>query len=195
MFNAWVKTQLVRSAGSQRSGGTMPAGVAGYSLLEVLFVTALGVVMIGIAIPAVNEARQRLQMRAAIQEVAQTVRAARLRSVTTGRTIRLRFNCPGNGQYRAVEWTGDAAIDNAADRCAAAAYPYPDLTPAAVPNVDGPVVDLGPGLSFSAATDMIVSPNGRIAPTTGASPVTMTVSNGRTTQTFTVSASGRIGLP
>lgn len=174
--------------------GRRADGPWGFSILELLLVVSVSVILLGISIPAVNGARQRLELRATLQEVAQNIRAARLRSVTTGRTLRIRFNCPGAGQYRVVEWTGSAAIDDAATRCTALAFPYPDTTPGTLPDLDGPVVDLTPGVTLVASAALIVTPNGRITPTGGVSPASITASYGRNSRSLTVSLQGRITL-
>lgn len=166
----------------------------GFTLLELMLVLGIGVVLIGAAIPTINGARQRLELDGAMHDVSAAVQSARLQALSGGRTIRVRFNCPVAGQYRVVEIVGDATIDNAANRCDAAAYPYPDQNTGTRPNLDGPVQVLRGGVTFSQATDVDIAPTGRITPVTGAAPVSITAVKSNATQTLTLSAAGRVSF-
>ena len=116
---------------------------------------------------------------------------ARLKAVTSNRTMRVRFNCPSPGLYRVVEVVNNAAIDNAADRCSSTTYPYPDPNPAALPDLDGPVMVLRGGITFGGVQDLGIAPTGRVTALTGAVPATIGVTNSYETQKVTVSATGR----
>ncbi|MCX6537354.1 MAG: GspH/FimT family pseudopilin [Acidobacteria bacterium] len=175
-----------------RRAGCQPAD--GFTLLELMLVLGIGAVLIGAAIPAINGARQRLELSGAIHDVAAAVQSARLQALSSGRTMRVRFNCPVAGQYRVVEIVGNATIDNAANRCDPAAYPYPDQNANARPDLDGPVRGLRGGVSFSQATNVDIAPTGRITPVTGAAPVSITVVKSDATQTLTLSAAGRVSF-
>jgi prepilin-type N-terminal cleavage/methylation domain-containing protein len=166
----------------------------GFTLAELLIVLAVGVVLVGAAVPAINGARQRLDLDSAAHDVAGAVQSARLQALSTGRTMRVRFNCPATGQFRVVEVVGDAAIDNAANRCAPATYPYPDQNAGARPDLDGPLRGLRSGVSFSQATNVDIAPSGRITPATGAAPVSIVVMKGNATYTLTLSAGGRVSF-
>jgi type II secretory pathway pseudopilin PulG len=141
---------------------------AGFSLNEMMVVAAITMLTVSIAAPSITTAIREYNLTQAVQTVAATVRNARYQAVTRNRTFRIRFNCPAANQMRVVEVTGVAAIDNAADRCSTAVYPYPaaDLDPATLPNNDGPVVTLPQNMSFGAVQDMDISSLGRVTPLT-----------------------------
>ena len=70
--------------------------------------------------------RMRLGMTA--RDVERELQFARLKSVSTNRPMRIRFNCPVAGQFRVVELIGTPrvplAADGAANRCDETIYPY-----------------------------------------------------------------------
>ena len=116
--------------------------------------------------------------------------------------MRVRFNCPGPGQFRVVEVVGRQSIDSARDRCSATSYPFPDQQPGVQPDADGRVMLLPQGAYFGDLHDLEITPRGRITPLTGcpgcaqaAPPATVSLTNGYDTRTIAVSASGRVELP
>jgi Tfp pilus assembly protein FimT len=159
------------------------------SLPEVLIVLAIVATITGIAVPQMLAGLQGYRTRSAGRQVAAVIRSARLAAVTTNRNILVRFNCPGPRQYRFVEFTGNAAIDNAADRCSA---PYPDADPANLPNNDGPPAYLPETMSFGAVQDLRIGTTGLITPLTGGMPALIQVTDGAITRQITVSAAGRV---
>ena len=180
-----------------RTGSTSarPPRQQGFSLIDIMFVVLLFGVLMAVTVPGATTASRRYNLIAANREVAAQVRAARLTAVTSNRTIRVRFNCPVAGQYRVVEVVNNAAIDNAADRCSSTTYPYPDPNPAALPDLDGPVMVLRGGITFGGVQDLDIAPTGRVTPLTGAVPATIGVTNSYETQNLTVSATGRVQVP
>jgi hypothetical protein len=122
--------------------------------------------------------------------------------------MRIRFNCPSAGEYRAVELIGTAAApvaaDAAADRCSSALYPYPpaDLDPNTRPNLDGPVRTLDSSVAFTASPTIEFRPNGtayrdagsgtfELIPTTG---INVRVARNGETRTITVNGLGKVQL-
>jgi Tfp pilus assembly protein FimT len=167
----------------------------GVTILELLFIVTVSGLMTAMSVPAVIAARDRIESASATREVATAIRTARLQAVTMRATFRVRFNCPATRQYRVVQVTGNTAIDNDTNRCAAANYPYPDTNTAA-PNGDGPILMLRNSQTFgTGTTDLLATMDGRIAPVTGGSPVSISVVGSRTTSTMSIAASGRIDLP
>ena len=114
---------------------------AGFSLAEVMVVSAITMLTVGVAAPTITSGLRAYSLNTAAQTVASTVRSARFQAVTKNRTFRVRFNCPAANQMRVVEVVNNPAIDNAADRCSLNSYPYPDPNPAVLPNGDGPGTD------------------------------------------------------
>lgn len=163
----------------------------GASLMEVLVVVALVATVTGFAMPQMLTALENYRLNSAGRQVSAQIRAARLAAVTANRVMLVRFNCPGPGMYRVVEFTGIPAIDTAADRCSA---PWPDPDPAALPNVDGPPAYLPDTMAFGLTQDLRISTTGQFTPLTGGMPALIEVTNGSRVGQITVSAAGRVQL-
>jgi type II secretory pathway pseudopilin PulG len=175
----------------------------GFSLIETMLVVAIAMVIVGTAIPAITGALESSQLNNGVQTVATVVRNARYQAVTRNVRLRVRFNCPAAGQLRIVEVTGNAAIDDAVNRCDPAVYPYPvaDADPATLPNSDGPVVMLPAQMTFGAVQDLEVSPIGRITPLTAcpacvaaAPPATIGVGDAHNEKRLTIAGSGQVAV-
>ena len=165
-------------------------------------VVAVAGIVAGVSLPPLTGAMQRYALNGARQTVAAEIRLARFTAVSENRTVRVRFNCPGPGQFRVVEVVGRQEIDNASDRCSEASYPFPDQDPGGQPNTDGRVLWLPQGDQFGALDDLEITPRGRVTPLTGcpgcaqtAPPEKVSLTNGYDTHTISVSASGRVELP
>ncbi len=176
--------------------------IAGFTMIELLLVVAVGGTLSAVTVAAISGAMRRYSMNTATRTITAEISAARFTAVAVNRTMRVRFNCPGPGQFRVVEVVGNAAIDNAADRCSETAYPYPDPNPAVAPNADGPVIWMTQGATFGAVQDLEISPRGRIQPCKNnpcnqldPPPASIGLTNGHETQTITVSASGMVSTP
>jgi prepilin-type N-terminal cleavage/methylation domain-containing protein len=161
---------------------------AGFSLVEILTVIAVAGVVAAIGLPMVRDGLRQYALNTASRNVAAEIRSARYGAVAKNRTLVLRFNCPSPSQYRLVEFTGNPTIDDAADRCSLASYPYPDPTPATAPTADGPVLTLDPGIGFGAVNDLSFDASGRIPPPTK----TIEVADGTQIRRIFISPAGRI---
>ena len=167
-----------------------------------MIVVAIAGVLAGVSVPPIASAMQRYALNSARQTVAAEIRLARFRAVSTNRTMRVRFNCPGPTQLRIVEFVDDPTVDSAADRCSESTFPFPDDDPNEAPNADGRVVWLPRGAQFAAIQDLEFTPRGRMTPlqgcpncATASPPATVSLTNGYDTQSIEVSASGRVELP
>ena len=183
---------------------TMGMGRAddGFTAIEIMIVVAIAGIVAGVGIPSISGAMQQYALNGAREIVAAEIRLARLTAVSTNRTVRVRFDCPGSAQFRVIEVVGDPAVDAASNRCSETAYPYPDQDPDVAPDADGRIVWLPQGAQFETAQDLEMTPRGRITPLTGcptcaaaAPPATIALSNGSDTRTIAVSQSGRVGIP
>ncbi len=176
---------------------------AGFSVIEVVVVATVTMITVGLAAPSITGAIETYKFNSDVQNVAATIRSARYTAVASNVRMRVRFNCPTTGQMRVVEVTGNAAVDDAGDRCDLAAYPYPapDTDPATLPNNDGPVVAMGSSATTFPGTiaSLEVSTAGRVVPLTGcptcvaASPPAVLTIEDETTDTgrrITVTATG-----
>lgn len=160
---------------------------------------ALAVIAIvaAVAVPTVATGIRLYALNTAAQTVASAVRSARYTAVSRNRTVRVRFDCPATDQFRIVEKTGTATIDNATDRCSTTAYPYPSTT-----YVDGPVQLLPSGAEFYSVQDLQIGTAGRVVPLSGCptciegtGSVTVVVTNGSETQAINVSSNGQVQIP
>jgi prepilin-type N-terminal cleavage/methylation domain-containing protein len=145
--------------------------VRGFTLLELLMVVAIFSIVSAMAVPALMSSSAQIQLASATRQVERELQQARMRAVRGDRTIRIRFNCPGAGQYRMVEVLGtfnapavDDADARAAQRCSETNYPYPDPNTEyfAIPNNDGPLKTLPAGVAFSASQTLDFWPNGTV---------------------------------
>ena len=79
---------------------------AGFTAVELLIVVAIAGIVAGVSVPSLTGAMRRYALNGARQTVAAEIRLARFTAVSTSRTMRVRFNCPGPGQFRVVEVVG-----------------------------------------------------------------------------------------
>jgi Tfp pilus assembly protein FimT len=173
---------------------------SGFTLIEAVTVSAVAMISLGLAAPALTGAMQHYQFNTDVQQLAATIRSARYKAVASNATMRVRLNCPSQGQMRVVQVTGDATIDGAADRCDTAVYPYPGTTPATAG--DGPVVLMGTAINYPQNVASIqIGTTGRMVPVTGcpnctvgSPPFTVSVQDDRNSlqRNITVSATGSL---
>jgi Tfp pilus assembly protein FimT len=173
---------------------------SGFSLIEAVVVAAVGMITIGLAAPALTNALQHYQFNTDVQQLATTIRNARYKAVSTNQRIRVRLNCPSQGLMRIVQVTGNSGIDDAADRCNTASYPYPGTT-AATAN-DGPVIAMGTSIDYpDNAPSLQIDTTGRMVPLTscpacaaGSPPFTLNVQDERNLirRSISVAASGAV---
>ena len=166
----------------------------GFTIVEVLLVVTIAAVLAAISMPLALSAMRAYRLNGAAREVSNQISAMRLEAVTKNRRMRLRVNCPAAGMYRAVEWTGDAAIDTAVNRCLLTAYPYPDADPAAAPNTDGPLRYLPQGITFDDVQEIEISTLGRVTAVTGALPAVIEVTDGTTIRQLRITAAGQVQI-
>jgi prepilin-type N-terminal cleavage/methylation domain-containing protein len=143
--------------------------VRGFTIIELVLVVALIAIVSAMAVPLVLSSSAQLRLSGAARQVERELQSARMKAVRANRVMRLRFNCPAAGEYRAVELLGTVsapAVDDddarAAARCSVTNYPFPDLDMEffAVPNSDGPVQTLPPDVTFAAVQTIDFWPDG-----------------------------------
>jgi Tfp pilus assembly protein FimT len=171
---------------------------------------ALIAIVSGMSIGYLRDMTDEMRLGQGAREVERELQTARLKSVTSNRPIRVRFNCPVAGQYRMVELIGATTVpvteDAALNRCQESVYPFPaaDRNPMTLPNLDGPTRRLHQKLAFGTGTKTLEFwPNGTVHADTGATgawpelPTTgtaITVVMGTTTKSITVNGLGKIQI-
>jgi type II secretory pathway pseudopilin PulG len=166
-------------------------------------------IIMATAVPVMMDMTSGMRLSQGAREVERELQTARLKSVTSNRPIRVRFNCPVAGQYRMVELVGSPSVpdvaDSAANRCSDTTYPTPpaDTNPLTRPNHDGPIRQLHTTLSFGAAPTLEFWPDGSVHQETGATnpwPVVaavgtaVTITKGTAVKNITVNGLGKIQL-
>lgn len=180
----------------------------GFSLVDLLAVIGIIATVLAIAVPGMLGAMERIRLGQSARQVERELQTAKSRAVVKGRTMRVRFDCPAAGQYRAVELLGTTfaplAEDTAPARCSEAGYPYPpaDSNPLTTPNLDGPVRRLDDTVSFGAARTIEFRPDGTAYYDTGAGAfsvipvagIQLQLVRDSASQIITVNGLGRIRL-
>jgi prepilin-type N-terminal cleavage/methylation domain-containing protein len=182
---------------------------SGFSLIELLAVSTVSVIVLGMSFPMLQNTGGVYHVRGAARIVQSELQAARHKAVSTQRPIRVRFECPASGQFRAVELIGSAGLPDAADsatnRCSESSYPYPpaDQNSLTRPNHDAPVRRLPSDVRFLASRTIEFRPDGTAHidggtgnpwPMIGATEIGITVGNSLSTNTININGLGRIRL-
>ncbi len=184
---------------------------AGFTLVDVLATIAIIATMAAMATPQMVDGVDRMRLGMTIRDVERELQFARLKSVSTNRPMRIRFNCPVAGQFRVVELIGTpripAAADGAANRCDESLYPYRptggDNSRLTRPNNDGALRRLQPQATFTAMPTLEFWPDGSVHadggvgspwPPLTAAGATIMVSRKGKTRNITVNTLGKIKL-
>jgi type IV fimbrial biogenesis protein FimT len=142
---------------------------AGFTLIEALIVVALVSIIAAVSAPAVTTALEQYNVISASQQVASTIRAARMQAVATNTALRVRFDYPSAGRYQVVlNADGVTAVGEV------------QLLPDDISFVDG-------------FTDLQFSTAGRLL-NAGAANIVVTNGNAEHDKTITISTSGRVQL-
>ena len=184
---------------------------AGFSLVDMLATVAIIATLAAIATPQMLNGVDNMRLGMTIRDVERELQFARLKSVSTNRPMRIRFNCPVAGQFRVVELIGTPRVpvsaDGAPNRCDETIYPYrptgADSNRLTRPNNDGAIRRLQPLATFTAFPTLEFWPDGSVHTDTGvgnpwppltAAGATITVSRKGKTRNITVNALGKIQL-
>ncbi len=186
---------------------------SGFSLTEVIVVTAIIGILAAVALPELRSEVDALKLGTSTRAVQSELQTARLKAVQANTYMRVRFNCPAAGQYRMVELIGspylaDAGDDtdaNATQRCNQTNYPYrptgPDTNRVTKPNNDGQQRYLDDLVTFSAQQTVEFWPDGTaytiasdVRTPVPAGGVTITLAKGSQTKTITVTSLGNIQM-
>jgi len=187
------------------------AGNAGFTLVDTLATIAIIATMAAIATPQMVDGVDRMRLGMSARDVERELQFARLKSVSTNRPMRIRFNCPVAGQFRVVELIGTPrvplAADGAANRCDETIYPYrptgSDSNRLTRPNNDGALRRLQPLATFTVFPTLEFWPDGSVHADAGAGDpwpaltaagATITLSRKGKTRNITVNDLGKVKL-
>lgn len=177
------------------------------TVVSLAIITTIAAVSAPTVINAIDSARLGMSVR----DVERELQFARLKSVSTNRPMRVRFDCPSVGDVRAVEVIGTPALPDANDadavssRCSETTYPYSptgvDQSRLTRPNNDGAIRTVYSGTTFTAKQTLEFWPNGTVhtacqaaCDTSGTqiNTVTLTLSRKSMTKNITVNGLGKI---
>ena len=171
----------------------------GFSLAELMLTVAVAGTLMAMAVPVAQDVTASIKIGESTRLVERELQDARLRAVSSNRSLRVRLNCPSAGFIRTVEVLGTAA-DAPVGRCSTAAYPFPpDQDMMTRPNYDGPARTV-PNLATLTGSDIQFNPDGTaMSVTNGATaaivaPLTIRLTRRTMTRTVTVNGAGKILL-
>jgi prepilin-type N-terminal cleavage/methylation domain-containing protein len=177
----------------------VPRAQGGFSLTELMLVVAVAGTLAAIAVPLTGEITATTKLNEATRLIEREFAEARLRAVSSNRSLRVRVNCPSAGFVRTVEVLGTAA-DTATNRCQQSAYPFPaDDDLMTRPNYDGPVRVIPNEAAVTSVTYQF-QPDGTVlnvvanVATAMAAEQTVTISRLSRSRTVKVNAAGKIKL-
>jgi prepilin-type N-terminal cleavage/methylation domain-containing protein len=172
----------------------------GFSLVELMMVVAVAGTLMAISVPSLLDMAERSKLNAATREVERELQSARLRAVSTNRSLRVHLNCPTTGYFRTVEVLNTSA-DSSTNRCLLSAYSYPapDDDLATRPNHDGPLRLLTGDATVSSGV-FEFRPDGRAyivsagTPQLIATAETVTVTRREQSRTVSINGAGRVQI-
>ena len=146
---------------------------SGFSLIELLMVTALVGIVSVIGLPLLGQISGTIELGQAARQLERELQSARMTAVSANQPVRVMFNCPVASQYRMVELIGTPAVPNGNDgvvgRCSQSTYPFPapDNNPITRPNNDGPLRYLPDLVTITTSTTIEFWPDGSAHTNTG----------------------------
>lgn len=174
----------------------------GFTIFELVLVMASALTLAAIVGPTFSNLMGSNRARVAVRQVERELQAARLKAVSSARSLRVRLDCPVPGQLRVLEVTGIDTTDKAANRCDPTAFPFPGPRDSlrATPSLDSPVIYLPEGAAVAGDVRQFeFDPRGTVFAVNadGASvlldgEVVLTVSHKTWTHTVRINAVGRI---
>jgi prepilin-type N-terminal cleavage/methylation domain-containing protein len=179
-------------------------GDRGFTLVELAIVLAGFATLTAISVPGINAFVAAQRARNGARTVERTLQNARLKAVSSSRSLRVRFTCPTTGTLRILELTGVPGTDNAGNRCSPTAYPSPGPvdTLRSTPSLDSPVIRLPTGTAVAGnpatleftprGTVFAVDSGGTVTPL--GADVVWTITQGSYVNTVTINALGRVRL-
>jgi Tfp pilus assembly protein FimT len=150
-------------------GRSMRGATQGFTLLEIVFVVAIGMVMTTISVPMTKTALKAYRFNQAVTAVTNAIQRTRYQAIMHGYRYNLSFN-QANQSYQVAS----------------------KVPPAATFSNVGTATPWGPNaeVALNAPTTLEFLPGGTVTATTGSMSFSLT--NGTTTKTITVSGVGNV---
>jgi prepilin-type N-terminal cleavage/methylation domain-containing protein len=150
----------------------------GFTLIELLIALGLAGILAATAIPVFVQSSARNNVWTASETIGAQIRQARLKAVSRNKAFQVRFNCPAAGQFRTLLVDTTTPIDDA-DRCG---QTFP---------LDSGIFAMPNSVSYGDANPLEVDGFGKYT-SPGGIPQTITVTNGESSRSLTVSATGQV---
>ncbi len=171
----------------------------GFSLAELMLTLGVAATLMAMAVPVAQDVTASIKLGESTRLVERELQDARLRAVSSNRSLRVRLNCPSPGFIRTIEVLGGAQ-DTPVGRCSTAAFPFPpDQDLMTRPNYDGPARTV-PNQATLTGSDIQFNPDGTAQVVTNgvaaaiAAPLTIQVARRNMSRTVTVNGAGKILL-
>jgi hypothetical protein len=181
----------------------------GFSLTDMVATAAVVATLSAIAIPQSVNVLDSWKLGMGLRDVERELQFARLKAVSTNRPLRVRFDCPLEGQFRVVELVGSPAVPDSNDgdlvtnRCSESLYPYPTANRNRLrrPINDGPIRRLAAGTTIGAQKTLEFWPDGSVHadaaagdpwPNVGSPGVMITLIRKGKSKSITVNGLGKI---
>jgi prepilin-type N-terminal cleavage/methylation domain-containing protein len=150
---------MIRSR-KNRKGVTVRARAArGFTMLELVIVVAIGMILAGMAVPAITNTLRVYKMRSAVTSVTGAISSARYQAIFHGCKTQIVFTA---SSYSYQVQSEQPAIGGQA--CLAA-----------FANVDSVVPLMGKGVAINQNITMTFSPGGAVSSTPAMTPISMTL--------------------
>lgn len=154
----------------------------GFTLLELLITLGLIGIVSAISIPVFIESSARNAVWTGSESIGAQIRQMRLKAISRNTSFQVRFDCPANGQFRIL--VVDDTIDDGG-RCGTTV------------EYDSGVFAMPPQVSVNSEGAAVpnIEVNGRgLFTSPGSIPLTITVTNGDRSRSFTIRQTGQISF-
>lgn len=152
----------------------------GFTLIELMIAMSVAGILAAVAVPVFVESSARNSVWTASELIGAQIRQARLKAISRNTRFRVRFDCPDIGTFRVLVVTGNALIDDAADRCTD------------TQEYDSGTFAMPVAVGYGDVDTLEVNGRGVYSSIGGAIPQVITVTYGARSRSLTVTATGQI---